>query len=178
MSMGQRRIATEAERALFYETLADVKPLRPYAKPARARKKAAVPPAKIAKVAKAKAEKPKSSVKPPPQPRDVPPEIGGHRTTPLKRGRLEPEARLDLHGLTQDAAHRALIRFLQRGRANGARVVLVITGKSGVLNKQFKLWLAQGELKPLVSGASTAHKRHGGSGAYYVLLKKTPEPRR
>jgi DNA-nicking Smr family endonuclease len=174
MKPGERRIATEDERALFYETFADVKPLKPHTKPVRAKKKPPSPlPAKAAKA------KPKAKPKPPlPVVRDAPPEIGGHRTTPLKRGRLEPEARLDLHGLTQDAAHRALIRFLQRGRANGARVVLVITGKSGVLNRQLKPWLAQGELRALVSGVSTAHKRHGGAGAYYVLLKKPAEARR
>jgi DNA-nicking Smr family endonuclease len=170
MKPRERRVATEDERALFYETFADVKPLKPHTRPAAAKKKALTPP---------KATKPKAKAKPKPPAvvRDEPPEIGGHRTTPIKRGRLEPEARLDLHGLTQEGAHRALIRFLQRGRAMGARVVLVITGKSGVLNKQFKLWLAQGELKPLVSGVSTAHKRHGGSGAYYVLLKKPAEAR-
>ena len=173
MKPGERRVATEDERALFYETFADVKPLKPHAKPARAKKKPPPPPS-------AKTAKPKAKAKPKPSPvvRDALPEIAGHRTTPLKRGRLDPEARLDLHGLTQDAAHRALIRFLQRSRANGARVVLVITGKSGVLNRQFKPWLGQGELRALVSGVSTAHKRHGGAGAYYVLLKKSAETRR
>jgi DNA-nicking Smr family endonuclease len=175
MKDAPRRVATEAERALFYETFADVKPIKPHAKPARAKKKP-VPPAPP-KAAKAKA-KAKAKPKPPALVRDEPPEIGGHRATPMKRGRLEPEARLDLHGHTQDSAHRAVVRFLQRGQAMGARVVLVITGKSGILNRQFKLWLAQGEMKPLVSGVSAAHKRHGGAGAYYVLLKKPAEPRR
>jgi DNA-nicking Smr family endonuclease len=170
MTPRERRVATEDERALFYETFSDVKPIRPHAKPAAAKKKTPPPP---------KATKPKAKAKPKPPPvvRDEPPEISGHRATPIKRGRIEPEARLDLHGLTQDAAHRTLIRFLQRGRANGARVVLVITGKSGVLNRQFKPWLAQGDLRSLVSGVSRAHKRHGGAGAYYVLLRKSPEAR-
>jgi DNA-nicking Smr family endonuclease len=174
MKEGTRRIATEAERALFYETLADAKPLRPQAKPARPKKKAPPPPPKAAKPKAAAAAKPK----PVAVARDAPPEIGGHRATPLKRGRLEPEARLDLHGMKQDTAHRAVLRFLQRGRVMGARVVLVITGKSGVLNRQFKLWLGEGELTALVSGVSTAHKRHGGAGAYYVLLWKPSEARR
>jgi DNA-nicking Smr family endonuclease len=165
-----RRVATEAERTLFYATLADARPLKPHARAlARTKKKPTPAPARIAK--------PKPAPKPAAAPRDVPPEIGGHRSTPLKRGRLEPEARLDLHGLTQESAHRTLVRFLARARANNARLVLVITGKSGVLNKQFKLWLAQGELKPLVSGVSSAHKRHGGSGAYYILLKRARETR-
>ena len=172
MSAGARRATTDDERLLFYETLSDVKPLRPVARPpARSRKP---PPAtKPAKAAKAKpAAKPRT----PAPARNEPPEIGGHRAVHLKRGRAEPEARLDLHGMTQDAAHRALLRFLGRARANGARMVLVIPGKSGVLNKQFKRWLAEGAFAPLVSGVSAAHKRHGGAGAFYVLLKRVRMP--
>jgi len=164
---GPRRTATEAERELFYRTLADVKPLKPHVKPPARPKKASPPPKPPAK--------PKPSPKPAkPLPRrdSEPPEIGGHRATHLRRGRMEPEATLDLHGMTQETAHRALLRFLQRGRANGARVVLVITGKSGVLRRELKLWLAHGELSPLVSGVSSAHVRHGGAGASYILLKR------
>lgn len=172
--MNVGRATTEEERALFYETFADAKPIKPGAKiAARPKKKAAA--AKAAKPAKT-ATRPKVQPKVTPV-AEAPPEIGGHRTTPLKRGRLEPEARLDLHGLTQDAAHKALARFLSRARASGARVVLVITGKSGVLNREFKRWLSHGELAPLVSGVSAAHKRHGGGGAFYVLLRKMPEAR-
>lgn len=166
----RRRATTDEERSLFYETFADVKPLRPAAKP-RARPKKVEPPAKMPKTPKAKAPPPPP--KPLPKPvRDVPPEIGGHRATQLRKGRGEPEARLDLHGMTQAEAHRALLRFLTRARANDARMVLVIPGKSGVLNRQFKPWLAQGEFASLVSGVSGAHKRHGGAGAFYVLLKR------
>jgi DNA-nicking Smr family endonuclease len=161
----RRRTTTDEERALFYETLSDVKPLRPVAKPPRAKTPPAAKPAKSAK--------PKASPRAAPRPvRDSPPEIGGHRAAQLRKGRGEPEARLDLHGMTQAEAHRALLRFLTRARSNEARMVLVIPGKSGVLNRQFKLWLAQGEFAALVSGVSGAHKRHGGAGAFYVLLKK------
>jgi len=162
-----RRLTTEAERELFYDVLADVKPLKvqaprkkkasPQPKPASKPK----PPAKIEKVAKRPVRTP-----------DEPPAFGGHRAVQVRKGRVEPEAKFDLHGMTQETAHRALFGFLHRARANGARVVLVVTGKSGVLNRQFKPWLAQGEFGALVSGVSSAHKRHGGSGAYYVLLKR------
>lgn len=169
MSVRSRRATTDEERSLFYETFADVKPLRPHARPAaRPKKKAPPEPAKTPKAVKAVA-KPKPVPKPP---RDIPPEIGGHRAIQLRKGRGEPEARLDLHGMTQAEAHRALLRFLIRARANEARMVLVITGKSGVLNRQFRPWLAQGEFASLVSGVSSAHKSHGGAGAFYVLLKR------
>ena len=147
MSTRAPRAATEAERALFYETLADVKPLKPHAKAPRS-KKTAPPPKPVTRAKPAKL---------PPHLGSEPPEIGGHRATHLRRGRIEPEATLDLHGMTQERAHRALVRFLQRGHANDARVVLVITGKSGVLNKQFRLWLGHADVRPLVSGVSAAH---------------------
>jgi len=156
------RRATEAERALFYETLADVKPLKPQAKPPSPRPKK--PPPKP--VARGK------PAKPPPRLDTEPPEIGGHRAVHMRKGRIEPEASLDLHGMNQERAHRALVKFLQRGRANDARVVLVITGKSGVLNRQLRLWLGHADVRPLVSGVSAAHRRHGGAGAYYVTLRK------
>ena len=164
MSTRVRRTTTEAERELFHDALADVKPLRPVARPPR-----------VKKTARAEPESPKRSTAKLPAAKPVieePAEIGGHRARHVRKGSLEPEARLDLHGMTQDAAHRAILRFLERGRANGARVVLIIPGKSGVLNRQFKLWLAQGDFARLVSGVSVAHKRHGGAGAFYVQLKR------
>jgi DNA-nicking Smr family endonuclease len=98
--------------------------------------------------------------------------IGGHANAHLRRGRLEPEARFDLHGLTQAGAYRALLRFLVRAQAEGQSLVLVITGKGGVLRGRLPLWLGQPELQPLVAGVNEAHVKHGGSGAFYVLLRK------
>ena len=111
----------------------------------------------------------------PPEPRfheHPAPAIGGHTEAHLRRGRLEPEARIDLHGLTQEAAYRALLNFLSQAQAQGAKLVLVITGKGGVLRSQLPLWLGQPDLRPLVAGLNGAHTRHGGAGAFYVLLRK------
>jgi DNA-nicking Smr family endonuclease len=90
----------------------------------------------------------------------------------LRRGRLEPESRLDLHGLTRDSAYRALLGFLLRGQAQGQKLVLVITGKGGVLRSQLPLWLGQSDMRALVGGINQAHVKHGGAGAFYVLLKR------
>jgi DNA-nicking Smr family endonuclease len=98
--------------------------------------------------------------------------IGGHADAHLRRGRLEPEARLDLHGLTHDGAYRALLRFLFGAQAAGQKLVLVITGKGGVLRERLPLWLGQAELQPLVAGVNKAHVKHGGGGAFYVLLRR------
>ena len=103
---------------------------------------------------------------------DPAPTIGGHAEAHLRRGRIEPDARIDLHGLTQERAYRALLGFLTRAQADGSRLVLVITGKGGVLRSQLPLWLGQADLRPLVAGLNEAHIRHGGGGAFYVLLRK------
>jgi len=100
------------------------------------------------------------------------PAIGGHADAHLRRGQLDPEARLDLHGRTQASAYRALLGFLVNAQAEGKRLVLVITGKGGILRTQLPLWLGQAELRTLVVGVREAHVRHGGNGAFYVAIKK------
>ena len=103
----------------------------------------------------------------------------------LKRGRLYPEARIDLHGMTLDQAHPALTGFVMRSYAEGKRLVLVITGKGksrddggpipvrfGVLKHQVPQWLRMMPLRPIVLQVTEAHQKHGGSGAYYVYLRR------
>ncbi len=105
------------------------------------------------------------------------PPIGGHRDAQLRRGRALPEAKLDLHGMTQDGAYRALIRFLTAAQSESKRLVLIITGKGGVLKDALPLWLGQQDLETLVSGIAEAHVRHGGGGAFYVSLRKSKRVR-
>ncbi|HUB94550.1 MAG TPA: Smr/MutS family protein [Stellaceae bacterium] len=95
----------------------------------------------------------------------------------LRRGETAINARLDLHGLTQDEAHRALTRFVVDSHAAGRRSLLVITGKGtregeGVLHRGAPRWLAEAQLRPLVLAVERAHPRHGGDGALYVLLRR------
>ena len=96
------------------------------------------------------------------------------------RGRSDIEARLDLHGMTQPHAHRALSVFLQRAHLEGLTFVLVITGKGkmgsgterGVLRRQVPQWLSQPEFRALVVGFEEAHVGHGGEGALYVRIRR------
>jgi DNA-nicking Smr family endonuclease len=101
-------------------------------------------------------------------------EAGLHRR--LSRGREAVAARIDLHGLTQDAARAALTRFVARSAEEGWRAVLVITGKGvggdGVLRRRVPDWLAEPPIRAYVAGVSEAHRRHGGEGALYVALKR------
>jgi DNA-nicking Smr family endonuclease len=90
------------------------------------------------------------------------------------------DARLDLHGRTQSQAHSALLRFLQKRQADGAKVVLVITGKGsrdlagepGVLKRQVPLWLQLPEFRGYVLAVEDADVAHGGAGALYVRLRR------
>lgn len=94
----------------------------------------------------------------------------------VRRGKVDLAARFDLHGHTQDSAWSALPAFLSRERAKGSRCVIVITGKgregSGVLRHNFLRWLEMPAAHALVSGYAQAHPRHGGSGAFYVFLRR------
>src|SRR5205085_11754476 len=104
------------------------------------------------------------------------PGLRGHTEARLRRGRMEPEARIDLHGYNYDAAYRSLVAFLTRAYADGKRLVLVITGKGGVLRPYLPLWLNGPELQDVVLGMREAHAKHGGGGAYYVALQRRQTP--
>lgn len=116
--------------------------------------------------------RPRLVAKPPQQPGDIEP----GRKRRLTRERDQLELVLDLHGLDQDRARSVLHRFLLRAQADGARAVLVITGKGvqgdGVLRRRAPDWLAEPAVRAVVAGVSEAHRRHGGAGALYVALKR------
>lgn len=94
----------------------------------------------------------------------------------IRRGQTSISATLDLHGHTQVSAAAALESFLAGQRRQGARCVLVITGKGklgeGVLRRRFMDWITSKDSGALVSGYAQAHQRHGGAGAFYVFLRK------
>ena len=96
----------------------------------------------------------------------------------MKRGKMAPDARLDLHGMTQARAHEALTGFILLSHQIGRRLVLVITGKGagpamgGVLRQQVPHWLSLPPLRPLVLQLAEAHLSHGGAGAIYVYLRR------
>ena len=114
-----------------------------------------------------------------PQPKRHPPT---HLDTPtldkLAKGRLPIEARVDLHGMTQDEAYSLLYIFLSRAHARGARYVLVITGKGsssggdGILKRMVPGWLSTPTFRPFVSSHDHAARGHGGGGALYVRLRR------
>lgn len=182
MTRGPRK-PTADEEALFRAAFEDARPL----------KAGTAKPRKVSPVAS------KLVAKKPPTMRahhagDDHPGLDGRTAERLRRGALEPEARLDLHGLTEAVAHATLTTFLRTAYARGLRLVLVVTGKGaksgnhepfdlelhrrrrGVLNAVTPRWLREPGLAPLIADMRPAHRRHGGSGALYVYLRKPTTP--
>ena len=170
---------SEEERKLWESVAKQVKPLRASPRLPRPHAAAAETPA----VMPAALLRPSSPVKihPPPKPHAPPlAPIGRRERAQLSRGKKEIDARIDLHGMTQTRAHRALFGFLQRAHHEGFSFVLVITGKGklgaeserGVLRRQVPQWLGLPEFRALVVGFEEAHIGHGGEGALYVRVRR------
>lgn len=117
--------------------------------------------------------------------RDAPVAMDRRQFQRLSRGRLTPEARLDLHGMTLARAQGALTGFIADAWSRGLRLVLVITGKgrsggedgpiprrTGALRHEVPLWLRRPPLAPMILDLRPAHQRHGGDGALYVYLRR------
>jgi DNA-nicking Smr family endonuclease len=178
----RKRALSEEERALWESVARQVKPLRK--KPRAAKLAAGAPAAEPAVAARPAASprpiaavhvaKPSKSATPPLAP------LGRRERAKLSKGRNEIDARLDLHGMTQVRAHRALLGFLQRAHHDGLTFVLIITGKGkvgseqerGVLRRQVPQWLSLPEFRSLVVGFEEAHIGHGGEGALYVRIRR------
>jgi DNA-nicking Smr family endonuclease len=178
------RSLNEEERALWEHVARQIKPLRKKPRAVKlqaatkrpeppAAAKPGAPPRPVAPVQASKLNKPAA---PPLAP------LGRRERSRLSRGHKEIDARLDLHGMTQTRAHRALFGFLQKAHSDGLTFVLIITGKGkvggaeserGVLRRQVPQWLALPELRPLVVGFEEAHIGHGGGGALYVRIRRS-----
>ncbi len=179
----RKRALSEEERALWESVAKQTRPLRkrsraaklPEVLPAAETSPAAKPAASPKPLPSAKILKTSKPVAPPLAP------LGRRERSQLSRGRKEIDARLDLHGMTQTRAHRALSGFLQRAHSDGLTFVLVITGKGkttgpesdrGVLRRQVPQWLNLPEFRALVVGFEEAHIGHGGEGALYVRIRR------
>jgi DNA-nicking Smr family endonuclease len=150
--------------------------------------------AKIDKPEPAKEAHPKAAPTPAPAPQSEaarPPPLAPldrRLRQKLSRGRAGPDAAIDLHGLTSQEAHIALRQFLLNAQSEGAKLVLVVTGKGerggfdervpGVLRRSVPLWLRAAEYHSLVVGFEEASRPHGGAGALYVRLRRRDRVKR
>ena len=94
----------------------------------------------------------------------------------LQRGEVLLEDRLDLHGLSQEQAHKKLNAFIGRAVQQNSRHVLIITGKGrnghGILRHKVPEWLKDAPLCNHVNAISYAQPKDGGKGALYIRLKR------
>jgi DNA-nicking Smr family endonuclease len=141
----------------------------------------------------APAKKVKGRIPPPlaPKPAPVKPRaatqlhLDGSWEKRIAKGTLVPDFSLDLHGANLEAAYRRLMHGLAQAKAMGARVVLIVTGKArptdamdrgerrGAIRAKIADWLAASEHASDIVAIRGAHRRHGGHGAIYVVLKRT-----
>jgi DNA-nicking Smr family endonuclease len=199
--MARRRHLSVEERRLWDQVAATAVPLRPAAKQKAAAAGSAVAPAlpvagdrsappvvASIRAPRAAATAPRVTVDLAPDPHatlaERHPRMDRGRFDRLRRGRLEPEARLDLHGMTLETAHAALVGFVLSADSQELRLLLVITGKGrapdgsglpqrhGILRHSVPHWLAAPPLAGRVLDVVPAHQRHGGGGAYYVYLRR------
>jgi len=99
----------------------------------------------------------------------------------LRRGVVEPERTIDLHGHTLASAHAALDHALDRAVTEGVRVLLIVTGKPprdpaphrrGLIRAAIGDWLAGSRHAGRIAAIRNAHPRHGGAGALYLILRR------
>jgi len=173
--VSRQRRPSAAELALWQRAMADAAPLRePRLRPPPA------PAAPAAPAAPGATPDARELAVPRPRARALDPErpIDLDRRTwlRLKRGRVELEQILDLHGQTQEQAHRRLRGFVAEAQARGRRCVLVVTGKGletgGTLRHMVPRWLNEEPNRARVVAYCPAQPHHGGAGALYVLLRR------
>ena len=182
-----RQEPTPQDLALWETVSKSVAPLKRRTKPPVARQEAPEPVPRPVPAAKPKppAARPLAApLRPPPSPEPpVLAPLDRRMRARVARGAVAIDARVDLHGLTQAAAHQRLRNFLGESQAAGAKLVLVITGKGqpgdqrlfgeerGILKRMVPMWLGSQEMRPLVIGYEPAGRSHGGEGALYVRIR-------
>ena len=177
MSGRRKRILTSDELALWAQVTRHVAPM-PRGKARPKPPEAAEPPGEPAVI-----PTPAPAAQPAPGPPPLVP-LERRLRQRLSRGRHRVDAVIDLHGMRQSQAHEALRRFLARAQAQGAGIVLVVTGKGGgageashgeergVLRRMVPHWLRLPDLRPIVLGFEEAGVHHGGAGALYVRIRR------
>ena len=170
-----RRLSAH-ERALWARVAASVKPLpgkRAPEAPAVAVAPAPAAPALLARPAQARPKPPQPAAKAQPHPLGAP--LDGTWDRQISRGRLSPDRVIDLHGHSVADAHAILASAILAG--DGTRVILVVTGKGrpdrpARIRAELMHWLERPDLRPHVASLRAAHPRHGGGGAFYIVLRR------
>ena len=188
--MTRRRRPTPEDLALWRRATRDVAPMLPQPQPTEPDPAPPKKPSQPEETAKRRTAAARPASRPPPRTEtgDAPltgrviPGLDQRSADRLRQGRIEIEARIDLHGMRQAEAHHALAAFVDHNHRHGRRMLLVITGKGalaegrGVLRSQVPRWLSDPPLRDKVLAQYPARQKDGGDGALYVLLKRRRVP--
>ena len=102
--------------------------------------------------------------------------IDGTSTKKLRAGKFNVEAKLDLHGMSQHNAFLSLQTFIKKSFFYQYRTILIITGKgkegTGVLRNKLPQWLKSDFCSPFILAFGQAKEKDGGSGAFYIRLRR------
>lgn len=171
------RRLTAHERALWARVAASVKPLpgRELPKMPALPAPAPPPPAAIPTPGRNGPSRQPAPTQKPRSPHPLGASLDGSWDRQIARGRLAPDRIIDLHGHTLATAHGVLASAILAG--DGARVILVITGKGrpdrpARIRDELMHWLDRPDLRAHVASLRNAHPRHGGSGAFYIILRR------
>ena len=124
---------------------------------------------------------PRRPLAPPPRRHAIPNTLDGGWDKRLKSGSVEPDRILDLHGHNLDQAWEAIDRALENAIARGERVVLLITGherkgeppvERGRIRAAVNDWLTISRHSSRIAAVRQAHRRHGGGGSLYLILRR------
>lgn len=192
--MGKRPLSAE-EAALWARVIASVRPIRlptPSSRPSAPLKPPTAPAVDPPAPAKPVRGRVPPLRVPPPKPAAPRPlsanTLDGSWDRDLSRGRTVPDSSIDLHGHTLSSAYARLDAALDFAIQSGQRVLLVITGKPpraeserpharGAIRAAIGDWLAGSRHGPYIAAVRAAHPRHGGSGALYVILRRSRDDR-
>jgi len=107
--------------------------------------------------------------------------LDGHWERRLKNGTVPVDRTLDLHGHTLERAWEAIDAALERAIAGGDRVILLVTGhhrpgeppvQRGKIRATVHDWLAVSRHSERIAAVRSAHRRHGGGGSLYLILRR------
>ena len=169
------------EAALWARVASTIRPLsRDKIEPAPA-----APPQAMAMPSNRPRTRPVASPAPPARP--IPgTTLDGSWDRRLGSGSVEPDRIVDLHGMTLDGAWRAIDTALDQSIARGHRLLLLITGhhrpgeppvRRGAIRAAVHDWLAASRHAADIAAVRGAHRRHGGGGSLYIVLRRKTRSR-
>lgn len=174
--MAGRRLSP-AEQALWDAVVGTARPIRPVARRAE--------PVLVAASPKPETRLITAPIRMPPAPVRAPvATLDSSWERKIRGGTLSPEFSIDLHGHTLSGAHARLNQAIAMAVAQGVRILLVVTGKPrkneagpggnrrGAIRAEIGHWLGSGPWADRIASVRTAHPRHGGDGAIYIILRR------